>query len=227
MQNHTYVKKNGTVLGPIYTSQSKLTILATGPACATCRKTCRGCDRARPDCHRCLSKGVKCGGYPTKFKFCAIASRGKWKDKEVPLPVQSRRREPANKHGGSNPLAKDTHETLGDSYSEMIMDFPPKDAYRDTTDVHRETVTRCSPKDVEESYSERVTGARISSANNPPLEVAEGIGLSTRDFSSPSEFHAEQTLMNSALEELLTLHRTELLLSHCMSSHPVTVRLGI
>jgi hypothetical protein len=49
------------------------------PACFTCRKTCRRCDRARPACQRCLDKGLQCGGYPDKFRFCGPASRGKLK----------------------------------------------------------------------------------------------------------------------------------------------------
>ncbi|KAI9929313.1 hypothetical protein ASPWEDRAFT_173034 [Aspergillus wentii DTO 134E9] len=41
-----------------------------GPACATCREKCRRCDRGRPECQRCVSKGLPCGGYPDKYQFC-------------------------------------------------------------------------------------------------------------------------------------------------------------
>ncbi|KAI1628731.1 C6 zinc finger domain protein [Exophiala viscosa] len=56
-----------------------------GPACSTCRRACRRCDRAKPACDRCVSKGVKCGGYPEKYKFCGLASRGKWRDAQLPV----------------------------------------------------------------------------------------------------------------------------------------------
>ncbi|KAJ5658286.1 fungal-specific transcription factor domain-containing protein [Penicillium longicatenatum] len=36
-------------------------------------------------CKRCISKGLECGGYPDNFRFCGIASRGKWKDRDAPV----------------------------------------------------------------------------------------------------------------------------------------------
>ncbi|KAE8372406.1 C6 zinc finger domain protein [Aspergillus bertholletiae] len=59
-----------------------------GPACLTCREKCRKCDRARPKCQRCISKGLVCGGYPEQFRFCGIASRGKWKGARIPVSTQ-------------------------------------------------------------------------------------------------------------------------------------------
>ncbi|CAG7931643.1 unnamed protein product [Penicillium olsonii] len=55
-----------------------------GPACTTCREKCRKCDRTRPTCNRCTSKGLVCKGYPDKFRFCGLATRGKWKNKSAP-----------------------------------------------------------------------------------------------------------------------------------------------
>ncbi|KAL4955195.1 fungal-specific transcription factor domain-containing protein [Aspergillus filifer] len=57
-----------------------------GPACMTCREKCRKCDRGRPSCQRCISKGLVCRGYPDQFRFCGIASRGKWKNARIPAP---------------------------------------------------------------------------------------------------------------------------------------------
>ncbi|KAJ5242387.1 fungal-specific transcription factor domain-containing protein [Penicillium citrinum] len=54
-------------------------------ACLTCRQKSRRCDRARPMCKRCISKRLQCGGYPEKFRFCGIASRGKWKNHKAPI----------------------------------------------------------------------------------------------------------------------------------------------
>ncbi|CAG7559375.1 unnamed protein product [Fusarium equiseti] len=39
------------------------------PACGTCRKKCRKCDRKRPICDRCRIKGLPCDGYPPRFQF--------------------------------------------------------------------------------------------------------------------------------------------------------------
>ncbi|KFA81941.1 hypothetical protein S40288_06882 [Stachybotrys chartarum IBT 40288] len=39
------------------------------PACGTCRKKCRRCDRARPICGRCSAQGLHCEGYPPRFQF--------------------------------------------------------------------------------------------------------------------------------------------------------------
>ncbi|KAF2141596.1 uncharacterized protein K452DRAFT_298295 [Aplosporella prunicola CBS 121167] len=44
--------------------------MRTDPACGTCRKKCRRCDRARPVCNRCRVKGLHCEGYPPRFQFC-------------------------------------------------------------------------------------------------------------------------------------------------------------
>jgi hypothetical protein len=31
---------------------------------------------------------LQCGGYPDKFRFCGIASRGKWKDRDAPIDTE-------------------------------------------------------------------------------------------------------------------------------------------
>ncbi|CAI7618195.1 unnamed protein product [Penicillium glandicola] len=54
-----------------------------GPACITCREKCRKCDRTKPVCQRCITKGLECKGYPDKFRFAGVASRGKWKNRVV------------------------------------------------------------------------------------------------------------------------------------------------
>ncbi|KAJ5247307.1 fungal-specific transcription factor domain-containing protein [Penicillium chermesinum] len=56
-----------------------------GAACLTCRQKSRRCDRARPACKRCIGKGLECLGYPDKFRFCGVASRGKWKNRVQPV----------------------------------------------------------------------------------------------------------------------------------------------
>ncbi|KAF2688703.1 hypothetical protein K458DRAFT_151369 [Lentithecium fluviatile CBS 122367] len=44
------------------------------PACGTCRKKCRKCDRGRPHCTRCVSKGLVCEGYPLSVKMYNVRS---------------------------------------------------------------------------------------------------------------------------------------------------------
>lgn len=49
-----------------------LTRILPDPACGTCRKKCRKCDRSRPICNRCKTKGLHCEGYPPRFQFCEL-----------------------------------------------------------------------------------------------------------------------------------------------------------
>ncbi|PLB47495.1 hypothetical protein P170DRAFT_193531 [Aspergillus steynii IBT 23096] len=86
-----------------------------GPACLTCREKCRKCDRARPACNRCITKGLDCGGYPEQFRFCGIASRGKWKGAQLPVGGRSARasssrvaRQPAQDSPTTELLSADT-----------------------------------------------------------------------------------------------------------------------
>lgn len=44
-------------------------ISSSDPACGTCRRKCRKCDRTRPVCKRCVEKGLHCEGYPPKYTF--------------------------------------------------------------------------------------------------------------------------------------------------------------
>ncbi|KZL77619.1 C6 zinc finger domain protein, partial [Colletotrichum tofieldiae] len=68
------------------------------PACGTCRKKCRKCDRTRPICNRCRLKGLHCEGYPPRFQFCgsisastssaAIGEQAQEPDEPLILPTQ-------------------------------------------------------------------------------------------------------------------------------------------
>ncbi|KAL4877990.1 fungal-specific transcription factor domain-containing protein [Aspergillus karnatakaensis] len=78
-----------------------------GPACMTCREKCRKCDRGRPSCQRCISKGLECRGYPDQFRFCGIASRGKWKNARIPTAD-------ASLQAGTSPI-EEQHSTSGSS----------------------------------------------------------------------------------------------------------------
>ncbi|CAG8899446.1 unnamed protein product [Penicillium egyptiacum] len=66
----------------VHREDAALTI--PGPACITCREKCRKCDRTKPVCQRCITKGLECKGYPDKFRFTGLATRGKWKNRAIP-----------------------------------------------------------------------------------------------------------------------------------------------
>lgn len=61
----------------------------SGPACITCREKCRKCDRTKPICQRCKNKGLECKGFPEKFRFAGLATRGRWKNRAVPSDARN------------------------------------------------------------------------------------------------------------------------------------------
>ncbi|KAJ5938210.1 fungal-specific transcription factor domain-containing protein [Penicillium verhagenii] len=81
-----------------------------GAACLTCRQKSRKCDRTQPICKRCISKGLTCGGYPDKFRFCGIASRGKWKNLDAPIDID-------HKQSASPVISPQTNKSNRSSYS--------------------------------------------------------------------------------------------------------------
>lgn len=87
--------------------------LHLGPACITCREKCRKCDRAKPICQRCITKGLKCKGYPDKFRFAGLATRGKWKNHAIPA-VSHGHSIPTHQDIGTNSL--DPHQKVADDY---------------------------------------------------------------------------------------------------------------
>ena len=76
-------------LGGTHHKRSHIDNHIPGPACITCREKCRKCDRAKPVCQRCINKGLECKGYPDKFRFAGLATRGKWKNRAVPTVARS------------------------------------------------------------------------------------------------------------------------------------------
>lgn len=89
------------------------------PACGTCRRKCRKCDRARPFCNRCQLKGLRCDGYPPKFQFCDFVSRLEEprrdsRDEEVDLFL-SGSDEPQRQHPNEQFRAFSVSPTKGES----------------------------------------------------------------------------------------------------------------
>ncbi|PWY84536.1 C6 zinc finger domain protein [Aspergillus sclerotioniger CBS 115572] len=114
-----------------------------GPACLTCRQKCRKCDRARPDCQRCRSKGLVCGGYPEQFRFCGIASRGKWKGARIPVSSRSSTRT----RTGISDAAPETH----------------------TSPTQEVTVTACFPSKGDQAPAAITLGSSKSPAQEAPV----------------------------------------------------------
>jgi hypothetical protein len=57
--------------------------LETDPVCGTCRRKSRKCDREKPQCRRCLSKGLVCEGYETRFKIYDVNSGSKRRKTDI------------------------------------------------------------------------------------------------------------------------------------------------
>ncbi|CAG8044594.1 unnamed protein product [Penicillium salamii] len=90
-----------------------------GPACITCREKCRKCDRTKPVCQRCISKGLECKGYPDKFRFAGLATRGKWKNRAVPSEARNHagRRQPSLEANPAGSASRENTERLQKSLS--------------------------------------------------------------------------------------------------------------
>lgn len=77
-RRYVFARANGDTQGFVHRISVRLHELGltpiSDPACGTCRKKCRKCDRARPICNRCKTKGLHCEGYPPKFQFCAFTT---------------------------------------------------------------------------------------------------------------------------------------------------------
>lgn len=72
-------------------------------------------------CKRCISKGLQCGGYPDKFRFCGIASRGKWKGHEAPVDVEAT-------SAGSTPSSSNLSKQTVFERNEVLSSHSPRDA---------------------------------------------------------------------------------------------------
>lgn len=116
-------------------------------ACTTCRKKCRKCDRTQPTCRRCASKGLECGGYPDKFKFVGIASRGKWKGLEKPLPKDELALGLGRPHLQESTSTLHTPELIQDSRA--YSDSAPSD-YLETPPTEEEEVAMIGMEDDDE-----------------------------------------------------------------------------
>ncbi|KAE8153206.1 C6 zinc finger domain protein [Aspergillus avenaceus] len=110
-----------------------------GPACLTCREKCRKCDRQKPHCRRCITKGLVCAGYPEQFRFCGIASRGKLKGARI--PVSNHRRPNA-------PTVVDTQRTSPEQPTPETFVATPQSAEEPVLVAHSERPSADPPDDI-------------------------------------------------------------------------------
>ena len=99
-------------LPPCHMSSHTHTIL--DPVCGTCRRKCRKCDRSRPQCQRCVSKGLVCEGYETKFRIYNLASGV---EKGPKIGSRARRRQSRN--------SISEHSTTSIGQARTVQDSPP------------------------------------------------------------------------------------------------------
>lgn len=80
----TRPKIRGLLLLHFTSSILWLTLLSTG--CYNCSQRRVSCDRATPQCQKCVNAGLPCPGLGPRIRFVhGIASRGKFKNKPAPL----------------------------------------------------------------------------------------------------------------------------------------------
>jgi hypothetical protein len=137
-------------------ARTSLTSYPAGPACLTCREKCRKCDRARPNCHRCISKGLVCGGYPEQFRFCGIASRGKWKGARIPVNAQRPRKAPNGIGTSQRSQGQQSSEIIDVASKSPDPAYLPSHAERPNAD------TQDSPDGIAEVLRRPETGTLLS-----------------------------------------------------------------
>lgn len=96
---------------------------AGDPVCGTCRKKCRRCDRTRPHCTRCVSKGLVCEGYSTTFKIyngqTKSSSTQKARQRRIQVP-QRNEELPAISSPEENVNLADSPISFGESFDTSL-----------------------------------------------------------------------------------------------------------
>ena len=182
---------------------------ALGPACTTCRQKCRRCDRSKPVCMRCISKGLECGGYPTTFKFYQSRAR----------KARKSRRE-ISSQGPSSPFQRSSHSST--SSRELSPEPPvPSDNFQystESTESNDTSAVRATEIIKRLHRSSSLLSETTAVSFHAPLNsTSELMPLTSmrHDASSPAFSVESRDLANIELSELLATDRTELLLTYC------------
>ena len=156
----------------------QLSYWQTDPVCGTCRRKSRKCDRTRPQCRRCLSKGLVCEGYEAKFKFYRFDPALKQKQPVAAATAPTaaagaRVREPDTANTAPEPMAVDSSPTFDTFIPEIALDHLSFDAFDvpDSTHITGSTTESLqSPVTTDESDALRLArGGVISKADAQTL----------------------------------------------------------
>lgn len=209
--------------------------MGIGPACATCRAKSRRCDRARPSCRRCIAKGLECGGYPEKFRFCGLASRGKWKDRDAPTPdddavatppaKRAKRRQSAPS-GSLADLGRDTQrEENLEAEADVDGTFSMSSPHHDETPMEKDHSSSEPRKDsvdqlkVHKANTESPSQGSWREISRPQPQSDSSIYTprTATGVGSVSE-HTTNTPITTPINDVLIRDQTEMLLNHCKSA---------
>lgn len=173
-----------------------------------------------------MSKDLECGGYPEKYRFCGLASRGKWKNRQAPIVGDTPETSHVKAKGRSQrrrsniPISLETDDMESDR-AELGLD-----GHGPELTVHTEHASTL-PSDhqpaneplqprwlpVERHSSQASTpGARLG---NSPISVG---------MASVSASSSVSTIDHTALEALLTQHAHEFLLTEALPESPGAAR---
>lgn len=191
---------------------------AQGQACVTCRQKCRRCDRAKPVCRRCVSKGLECGGYPTVFKFYGASTTTRKTRRRQLKPLRSPQEvlsPPPEPQVHTATFSLDEHSWAPG------FDRSPRPSSIAASSPVTDELTRARTveiiKRVAESAKQGNSGPTPDS-HDFNHSVGQGSpAASSRTVESPIFTVSPWDLSNIQLEDLLADGRTEYLLNHCKS----------
>lgn len=172
----------------------------TGPACTTCRQKCRRCDRAKPECQRCISKGLTCGGYPMTFKVY-----------EADRSSRKRKRRPLSPHSYESPNISQPLTPEQDSIEYSGADDVPHWANE---------VARAKTVDIIQQIAENARSATSAKATTEsPFDLSDyhssPIASMNSSIYSPIYANENRAFATIELEDLLADERTQGLIDHC------------
>ncbi|KAK7227886.1 hypothetical protein V2G26_000056 [Clonostachys chloroleuca] len=178
---------------------SQVAVLRKEPACGTCRKKCRKCDRKRPICDRCRIRGLHCEGYPPRFQFCEV------------LTAPSRKKS-SNVSSSSDPGTSSTVSTFGES----VLESPtvPETVIAVTSSVEH-SVTESLDNNLLESAEDLTQNSSISDYLSVSSPTNTQYSTTQVSFASPlvpvpqleNEIIANQPIMEY-FERTLSQHLT-------------------
>ncbi|KIW48783.1 uncharacterized protein PV06_01348 [Exophiala oligosperma] len=170
---------------------------APGPACETCRRRSRKCDRERPQCSRCLTKGLVCEGYPTQFKILGLDTGPKaFKSNNT----QKRKRAPPKpkKRSSNSNSNTESGSKLPPSKKFNVAPIPPP-------------ASGSSPHQGGPSIFQTTTTPPITSFSSPPAN-------SQCSSSSPSSASFASFTRSTQLDHILAQEQTWTRLNHFENS---------